>query len=85
MILDPAWQFVPMRQNVANTRAADHEQAAAAPLAPGETRETVRYLFPAANTLDLQGLAPELRGESLVKAELSDRDPLGPVDARRSR
>ena len=81
MILDPAWQFVPNA-----TKRGEHPELritskqAAAPLAPGETRETVRYLIPAANTLDLQALARELRGETQVKAELSTNDPLGPVE-----
>jgi hypothetical protein len=81
VILDPAWRFVPN-----TTKRGEHPElriasaSAAAPLAPGEIRETVRYLFPAANTLDIMALARELRGESLVNAELSVQDPQGTID-----
>ncbi len=49
-------------------------------LAPGETRELVRYLFPAANNIEVRALAGELRGASPVELKLSVRDPAGPVD-----
>ena len=39
-------------------------------LAPGETQELVRYLFPAANTFDVRAVAHELRGKSLVEVNL---------------
>ncbi|HEY1602483.1 MAG TPA: CehA/McbA family metallohydrolase [Pirellulales bacterium] len=81
VILDPAWRFVPNA-----TKRGEHPElriasaSTAAPLAPGEIRETVRYLFPAANTLDVLAIARELRGESLLKVELSVNDSQGAVD-----
>ena len=49
-------------------------------VAPGESRELVRYLFPAANSLEVLALANELRKKPLVDVALTVRDPAGPVD-----
>ena len=49
-------------------------------IAAGESRELVRYLFPAANTIDVLALANELRKKPVVDVTLTVRDPAGPVD-----
>ena len=49
-------------------------------LAANETREFVRYLFPAANSLDCCALAHELRGKPLVAVDLNVRDADGSVE-----
>lgn len=49
-------------------------------VAPGGVREVVRYLYPAANSLDALASARELRGEKLSKIDLTVSDPAGPVE-----
>jgi len=74
------WQFVPdgvKKGDRPQLRIVKKEPFA--PLAPGETRDLVRYLFPADNALTVAALARELRGETLVTAELKVKDAGGPV------
>ncbi|HVU87908.1 MAG TPA: CehA/McbA family metallohydrolase [Pirellulales bacterium] len=52
---------------------------AAAKLAPGETREVVRHLFPAANLIEVLALARELHKQPLVTVDLAVKDPDGVV------
>ncbi len=59
----------------------DAKDAKQLTLAPGETQELVRYLIPAANSIDVRALASDVRGKSLVDVKLAVRDPVGPVDA----
>ncbi len=49
-------------------------------LAPGETGQIVRYLFPAAHTIEAKALARELHGEKLATVSLAVNDPDGPID-----
>jgi hypothetical protein len=49
-------------------------------LAPQATLELVRYLYPAANTVDARAIALELRGKPLVNFAISVSDPAGLID-----
>ena len=49
-------------------------------IAAGESRELVRYLFSAANNIEVLALANELRKKPVVDVTLTVRDPAGPVD-----
>ncbi|HEY2838580.1 MAG TPA: hypothetical protein VGJ26_05500, partial [Pirellulales bacterium] len=49
-------------------------------IAPGGVREVVRYLYPAANSLDALSSARELRGEKLKQIDLKVVDPAGPIE-----
>ncbi|HEY4312101.1 MAG TPA: CehA/McbA family metallohydrolase [Pirellulales bacterium] len=80
LILDPQWQFA------ANTlKCGEHPElaikakAAAAPLAAGETRELVRYLFPATNLIETLAIARDLHKQSLTTVSLAVKDGDGPV------
>lgn len=78
---DRAWRYdIPSLKpgDRPELRIADSSGKSAA-IASGASLEIVRYLFPAANTLDATAMARELRGESLGKVELLVRDSDGPV------
>ncbi len=49
-------------------------------LAAGETLELVRYLFPAADNVEVQALAQQLRGQKPLAVRLHVSDPSGDVD-----
>ncbi len=68
LLADPAWHFATGQLKRGSRPALPIEKkgAGAEPLPPGESRDIVRYLFPAANTIEVIALANELRGKSLV-------------------
>jgi hypothetical protein len=83
LLEDRAWRFAPLPPSLKRgdrpELRVEHVDGKAPALAPGGSLEVVRYLFPAANTVDALALAHELRGEKLVKLHLSVRDADGPV------
>jgi len=82
LLADSSWHFVTteVKNRARPELLPQPKKGPAPPLGPGETRETVRYLFPAANTIELIALARELRGQKPATASLSVRDGAGPVD-----
>ncbi|MGD9720900.1 MAG: CehA/McbA family metallohydrolase [Pirellulales bacterium] len=82
LIAGHLWRFAPEdggRGDNPILKLAPRE-GAPAKLAPGETLEVVRYLFPAANTIEVLALAEQLSGRPLAEVALTVSDPDGPVD-----
>ena len=79
---DRGWRIAtkPLKRGDRPELRIERSDGKAVAIPPGETLEIVRYLFPAANTLDAVALARELRGQSLAGVELLVRDPDGVVE-----
>ena len=80
LLLDPKWTFSPdtVKQREHPVLGIKAKETAAGS-APGETREVVRYLFPAANLIDVLALARQLHKQPLVTVALLVKDGDGPV------
>ncbi len=80
LLADRAWHFAPGKLARGEKPEMRIEQATpAAPLAAGQSLEHVRYLFPAADGLEVRALARDLRGEKSVTTTVHVNDSAGPV------
>lgn len=81
LIEDRGWRFVtkPLKKGDRPELPIEKTDGKPTTLPPGASLEMVRYLFPAANTIDTLAVARELRGESSEKIGLLVRDPDGAV------
>jgi hypothetical protein len=81
VMADAAWRVAgdksPGRRGSSVLRLEKPGEASTVP--PGKSLEVVRYLIPAANTIDVRALAAEIRGKTLSTVNLNVRDPDGPV------
>ncbi len=80
LLLDSPWKFV-LEEGRRPLLRLEPKDGKAVTLEPGASHEIVRYLFPAADTIEVKALARELRGEKLSSVVLAVTDPDGPVDA----
>ncbi len=81
LVKDGSWHFAvdDLKDGDRPELRIEKRDAPAAPLAPGESRETTRYLFPAADAIETLALARQLRNEPLVNVDIVVSDPDGAV------
>jgi hypothetical protein len=80
LVLDGPWRFA-LEEGRRPELRLEPKDGKPVTLEPNASHEIVRYLFPAADTIEVKAIAAELRGGALAGVHLAVVDAAGPVDA----